>query len=50
VVEAVVDPPTMPTGRRADRTEQAIETALQPGRFLAHGAALSHLEEARRIT
>ena len=36
----------MPTRarRRADRTEQAIEAALQPGRFISYGAAWSFIE------
>jgi len=36
----------MPTrdGSTADRTEQAIEAALQPGRFISHGAAWSFIK------
>jgi hypothetical protein len=36
----------MPTGDggRADPTEQAIEAALQPGRFISDGTAWSFIE------
>jgi len=41
----------MPTRhrRRADPTEQAVEAALQPGRFIPYGAAWSFLEDLEKV-
>ncbi len=41
----------MPTGDggRADPTEQAIEAALQPGRFIPHGAVWSFIEGLEEV-
>lgn len=51
VVEAAVHRRTMPTGdgKRADPTEQAIETALQPGRFISYGAARLFVEGLEKV-
>jgi hypothetical protein len=35
--------------RRGDRTEQAIEAALQPGRFISHGAVSSFLDGLEEV-
>jgi hypothetical protein len=36
-------------GSRADRSEQAIEAALQPGRFISHGAAWSFIDDLKKV-